>query len=200
LTARPTTPVPLGAGPHPDEEALVRFLRTPEAVRRRCNRVLDLGERGQLGYFTVHHEHMGTIADLVAQVTREHYPTLDIPVHGRLTQLDAGGVRRTAELRSALGSLSPEDRARSLVDLIVVSVLLEGDAGLGSATPGATPSGSWRYREAAGAGREAATYTRSQGLAIASLRMFLAGGFSSEPRRPLSADATGLQAVTLERL
>ncbi|HEY0093812.1 MAG TPA: DUF1688 family protein, partial [Archangium sp.] len=44
------------------------------------------------------------------------------------------------------------------------------------------------------------TYARSEGLAVASFRMFLAGAFSSDPAQPLRADAEGLQRLTLESL
>jgi hypothetical protein len=63
----------------------------------------------------------------------------------------------------------------------VVSVLL--DAGAGPA---------WRYREA-GSGR---VLSRSEGLAVASFHAFRTGLFSSEPGRPLQADADGLARLT----
>jgi hypothetical protein len=66
-----------------------------------------------------------------------------------------------------------------MIDLVVVSVLLAAGAG---------PD--WKYVEA---GR---TFARSEGLAVASLRRFLAGAFSSYPARPLRADAAGLLALT----
>src|SRR6185295_3373724 len=54
----------------------------------------------------------------------------------------------------------------------------------------------WRYRDAA----TGAVLGRSEGLAIASLRMFEAGAFSADPADPLRADAARLAALTAEDL
>jgi len=67
----------------------------------------------------------------------------------------------------------------------VTSVLL--DAGAGPA---------WRYVDAA----TGIAATRSEGLALASLRAFQAGLFSSDPNDPLRADAAALAALTDEAL
>lgn len=67
--------------------------------------------------------------------------------------------------------MGAKERCRRLVDLFLVSVLL--DAGAGDA---------WRFREVQGLGVErrgkGAVSERSEGLAVASLYMFLEGGFS----------------------
>jgi hypothetical protein len=73
------------------------------------------------------------------------------------------------------------------VDLVTVSVLL--DAGAGNA---------WRYREM----ETGLSFTRSEGLAIASLDMFCAGAFSSAGDRPYRVDDVALaqiDAATLAR-
>jgi hypothetical protein len=184
IRPRPETPPPL-----PDDEAQIRWLRTPEAVRRRCKRVLELGEKARLSHFKLHASRLGELADTVVEVTRAAYPALDMPVYGRWGHFDAAGVRRTDELETALGSLTTDERARAMIDLVVVSVLLDASAG---------PT--WRYHEAPGRSHVAGDYQRSEGLAIASLRMFLSGGFSSDPRAPLRADADGLSRLTRERL
>ncbi|MCY1029852.1 URC4/urg3 family protein [Corallococcus sp. BB11-1] len=162
----------------------VAWLRSPAAIRERCHQVLDLGLAGRLEYFRVEPSRLPTVVDRVLAVTHEAYPRLDIPVHSRWRHFDAGGVPRLAQLQAKLAPLPPEERARAKVDLGVVSVLL--DAGSGPA---------WRYQEPGGA-----TYVRSEGLAVASLRMFMAGGFSSDPDRPLRADAEALGRMTRESL
>ncbi len=162
----------------------VAWLRSPAAIRERCHQVLDLGLAGRLEYFRVEPSRLPTVVDRVLAVTHEAYPRLDIPVHSRWRHFDAGGVPRLAQLEEQLAPLPPEERARSRVDLGVVSVLL--DAGSGPA---------WRYEEPGGA-----TYVRSEGLAVASLRMFMAGAFSSDPDRPLRADAEALGRMTREQL
>ena len=72
-------------------------------------------------------------------------------------------------------------RARAEFDLAIVSVLL--DAGAGK---------DWRYDDAVTGLRIA----RSEGLALASLRMFEAGAFSADPNDPLRVDAAMLAALT----
>src|SRR5690606_28508390 len=44
--------------------------------------------------------------------------------------------------------------------------------------------------------RSRKTYTRSEGLAVASYHLFRSGAFSSDTSRPLRADAAGLAELT----
>lgn len=155
-------------------------LRSPAAVRARCHQVLDYVRAGHSPHFTIDEAALDGVADYVAQVTRQAYPTLDIPYHSRWRHFDAGGVDRWAALEGKLEGADKAERARVMIDLAVVSVLL--DAGAGDA---------WRYREEV----TGLTVTRSEGLAVASLRMFEAGGFSSDPKVPLRADAKALMSL-----
>lgn len=167
-----------------EPSSAVAYLRSPRAIRERCRALLELGTTGLLKHFRVEMDRLPAVADYVLAVTREAYPTLDIPVHSRWGHFDVGGVRRNAELDSRLASLPRAERARAKLDLVITSVLL--DAGSGP---------TWKYVEPGGG-----TYARSEGLAVASFRMFLAGAFSSDPAQPLRADAEGLQRLTLESL
>jgi hypothetical protein len=128
---------------------------------------------------------MPKVIDEVVAVTRQAYPSLDIPVHGRINHFRAGGVDRVAMLDEKLAALSYDERARAWIDLIVVSVLL--DAGAGDR---------WRFREP-GTNVEIA---RSEGLAVASMHAFEAGLFSSDPEQPLRVDAAALRALEPDRL
>jgi len=168
----------------PEVSATVAYLRSPRAIRERCRALLELGLAGKLKHFQVEMARVPAVADYVLDVTRAAYPSLDIPVHSRWGHFDVGGVRRNAELDARLASLPPAERARAKLDLVVTSVLL--DAGSGP---------TWKYVEAGGG-----TYARSEGLAVASFRMFLAGAFSSDPRQPLRADAEGLKGLSLDAL
>ena len=168
----------------PEVSATVAYLRGPRAIRERCRALLELGLAGKLKHFHVDMARVPTVADYVLDVTRESYPSLEIPVHSRWGHFDVGGVRRNAELDARLASLPPAERARAKLDLVVTSVLL--DAGSGP---------TWKYVEPGGG-----TYARSEGLAVASFRMFLAGAFSSDPSQPLRADAKGLQGLSLDAL
>ncbi len=163
----------------------VAYLQTTTAIRERCQNVLAAARAGKSQWFTVNDEALASAATEVANVTRQRYPTLDIPYHSRWRHFEPGGVDRKARLDAALGNASQAERARAHIDLAVVSVLL--DAGAGAA---------WRYGEAS----TGQTFTRSEGLGIASFQAFMQGLFSSDPSKPLRADAIGLKALTAERL
>jgi hypothetical protein len=171
-----------------DLAAAIAYLRTPLAVRARCETILEAGLAGSLAHFEIDLAALPAIAAKVVAVTRDRYPDLRIPAHGRTTQFRAGGIDRAAAFEARLAALPPEERARAWIDLIVVSVAFgAGDGGAGDA---------WRYREP----ETGAVVGRSEGLAVASLRAFETGLFSSDPARPLQADAAGLRAIDPARL
>lgn len=167
-----------------DHRGAAALLRTTAAIRSRAQALLARARRGESRWFTVHDDALGEAARLVAQVTRERYPDLRIPYHSRWRHFEAGGVDRAAQLADRLGPVPAAEAARTRIDLALVSVLLDAGAG---------PD--WRYAEDIGG-----SYGRSEGLGIASFHAFMAGLFSSEPARPLQADAAGLQAVTADAL
>src|SRR5215475_10151738 len=176
-----------------DVAAAIAYLRSPLAIRARCETIFDAGLAGSLRHFAIELGALPAVVDKVVEITRAAYPDLQIPVHGRINHFRAGGVDRVAELDARLTAAADlgdaaadcDARARAWIDLIVVSVLL--DAGAGDA---------WRYVEP-GTG---CALARSEGLAVASLHAFEAGVFSSEPVQPLGADAAGLAALDPERL
>lgn len=81
--------------------------------------------------------------------------------------------------------IDSSERCRRLLDLFLVSVLL--DAGAGN---------SWSYKSK----ENGRTYRRSEGLAIASLEMFKAGTFSSNSSQPHQVDGEGLKKLTVEAM
>ncbi len=168
-----------------DDETAVGYLRSPLAIRARCENILEKGVAGVLEHFAIEMSAMSTVIDEVVAVTRAAYPSLTIPVHGRINHFRAGGIDRVAALDEKLAPLSYDERARAWIDLIVVSVLL--DAGAGDA---------WRFREP-GTNLEIG---RSEGLAVASFHAFEQGIFSSDPEQPLRVDAAGLRALEPDRL
>jgi hypothetical protein len=161
----------------------VAHLRSPEAIRERCEKLFRLAEEGKLADWELHLENLPAVTRYVLAVIQEQYPTLDIPLHARWRHFDVGGQPRVAHLNDALARLSTPERAMAKLDLAITSVLL--DAGAGSA---------WTYREET----TGATYARSEGLAVASYRMFMAGSFSSEAKHPWRVDAERLLSVTEE--
>ncbi len=168
-----------------DPVEAVAWLRSPQAVRARCASILEAARAEELAHFALRAERLEAAADYVAQTIRANYPTLDIPTHSRWRHFAVGGRDRWAELAARLGGMGAEEAARVRFDLVVTSVLL--DAGAGAA---------WRYREP----ESGEVYARSEGLAVASCDLFAGGALSSDPERPLRADAAGLEAMTEARL
>jgi hypothetical protein len=167
------------------EETAVAYLRSPLAIRARCENVLEAGLAGLLKHFAIDLTALPRVIDEVVATTRTSYPDLNVPLHGRINHFRAGGVDRVAALDAELESLPPDERARSWIDLVVVSVLL--DAGAGDA---------WRFVEPG----TSLSIGRSEGLAVASLHAFRAGLFSSDSTQPLRVDAQGLRALDPARL
>ena len=162
----------------------VRLLRSTTAVRERAQQLLARARAGASACFEVVDAQLVVAAAEVATLTRERYPDGRIPYHSRWRHFEAGGVDRLALLDARLGPVDAATRARALIDLVVISVLL--DAGAGPV---------WQYREASGQ-----TFSRSEGLGVASFHAFLNGAFSSDPARPLQANAAGLMALSAQDL
>ncbi|MCU0565385.1 MAG: URC4/urg3 family protein [Oculatellaceae cyanobacterium Prado106] len=139
----------------------------------------------QLPHFRLDLEALDRVADYVMEVMRVAYPDLQVPFHSRWRHFEAGGVNRVAQLEARLAGVDPLEKARAKFDLVIPSVLL--DAGAGAA---------WQYQES----QTGKVFQRSEGLAVASFDLFLAGGFSSQADRPFQADADGLQKLTEETL
>ncbi|HYG88491.1 MAG TPA: URC4/urg3 family protein [Azospirillum sp.] len=156
----------------------VAWLLSADAVRERAHALLAEAERGLLAHFEVRPERLGAAADLVAQVTRDAYPDLDVPYHSRWRHFVVAGKDRWADLAMRL-DLDADEVARVRFDLAVTSVLL--DAGAGER---------WSYRDAGGT-----ELARSEGLAIASFDMFRQGAFSADSERPWRADAAALAGI-----
>ncbi|NJK64723.1 MAG: URC4/urg3 family protein [Synechococcaceae cyanobacterium SM2_3_1] len=166
-------------------QTVITYLRTPHAVRERCYQLFNLACENRLQHFRCDLSRLGAVADYVIEVTRRQYPSLQIPWHSRWRHFEAGGIPRLQHLNQGLVELSSLEQTRARLDLVVVSVLL--DAGSG---------GDWCYRETA----TNQVYRRSEGLAVASLEMFMRGMFSSDPDQPLRVDAPALQSLRLEHL
>jgi hypothetical protein len=164
-----------------ETETAVAYLRSPLAIRARCENILEAGLAGSLAHFSIEMAGLPGVIDEVVAMTRAQYPALAIPVHGRMNHFRAGGIDRVATLDAKLAALPEDERARSWIDLVMVSVLL--DAGAGD---------TWRFREAG----TNLSIGRSEGLAVASYWAFRTGLFSSEPRtHPFRVDASALTAL-----
>lgn len=163
------------------DAAVLAYLRSPQAIRERCQQLFALALEDRLPHFRLDLTQLEAVANFVVEVTRQDYPDLEIPFHSRWRHFEVGGPARLAHLDRRLAEQSPLERARAKFDLVIPSVLL--DAGAGDR---------WQYIEP-GTGQ---TWARSEGLAVASFHLFDQGGFSSDPAQPLQTDAMGLAHLT----
>lgn len=155
-------------------QSAARSLLSAAAVRERAHELLGVAEGGGLNDWRVEAERLPAAADLVAEVVRANYPDLKVPFHARWRHFVVGGRDLWAEGLAAQPFEDPHEGARAAFDLAIVSVLLDAGAGM-----------AWRYRDAA----TGAELSRSEGLAIASLRLFESGALSVDTADPRRADA-----------
>jgi hypothetical protein len=167
-----------------DAEA-ARSLLSAKAVRERAHEMLAAGLDDRLEHFTVDLQSLGVAARVVSELIRVNYPDLDVPFHARWRHFVIGARDLWAERAAQTAWPSPAAKARAEFDLAITSVLL--DAGAGA---------SWHYLDPA----IEQVVSRSEGLAVASLRMFEAGSFSADPADPLRADAERLMRLSHEEV
>jgi len=150
------------------------------AVRHQCLRIYELAKEDKLGFFEVDESKMSAAVDATESSLRERYPSLKVPLHSRLRHFDHNDLTK---LMSSW-KCDQTEKARRLVDLVMISVLL--DAGAGQ---------NWRYISADGSALSA-----SEGLARASLDLFLDGTFSSDSAIKARVNSLALKQVTEESL
>jgi len=158
------------------------YLLTAAAVRERSGLVFAAAERGETRHFALDPDRLDDAVARVVCVTRRRYPDLVVPFHSRWRHFSAGGIDRA---HLVAPSADTAETARARLDLAIVSVLLDAGAG---------PS--WHYREA----ETGQILSRSEGLAVASLRAMQSGLFSADPRLPCRADAASLASLSAARL
>lgn len=175
--------------PRPPDPALdpAGYLRSLNAVRERSRIISDKALRDELNHFDVDMTKFPDVVSFVGQIIKRDYEApfgSSIPPHGRYQHFAVGGRDRVALL---LQTFPPEvdstERCRRLIDLFIVSVLL--DAGAGT---------QWRFKSI----EDDRYYQRSEGLAVASFEMFKEGLFSGMPAvNKLQVDMNGLRALTV---
>ncbi len=137
-----------------------RSLLSAKAVRERAHELLAIGLDDGLAEWRVDLDRLEAAADLTVETIRANYPDLDVPFHARWRHFTAAGRDLWAEARKPT---DPSDLGRAAFDLVIPSVLLDAGAGMG-----------WRYRDAA----TGAELSRSEGLGVASLRMWESGALN----------------------
>ncbi|MDO8876733.1 MAG: URC4/urg3 family protein [Pseudolabrys sp.] len=167
------------------ETAAALSLLSAQAVRTRAQRMLQLALDDKLPHFRVDLSRLDATAERVIAITRQAYPSLDIPFHSRWRHFVVDGEDRFGAIASRVVWPDRTARARAEFDLAIVSVFL--DAGAGA---------QWRYSDAVTGNK----IGRSEGLALASLDMFAQGVFSADPDDPLRVDASVLAKLSAEQL
>ena len=163
------------------------YLRSIRAVRERTRLVLDKAKANRLSHFDVDLSKFPDTVDYVVSVIKKDFEGKysSIPPHGRWQQFNVGGSPRVDRLLLSWDDVDQKEKTRRLIDLFLVSVLL--DAGAGN---------DWSYQPSDSQEK----FGRSEGLAVASLDMFKSGMFSSDPAQPCQVDAAGLSRMSVERL
>lgn len=163
---------------------LLSQLQDPRTIRLQAHKILTLAKENQLDHFRYHPQNLNPCANFVTQLINKNYPNLNIPYHSRWRHFEMDAQPRIKNLLDAL-NCSIHDKGKILYELVIISVLL--DAGAGPL---------WRYKEAL-TGKE---YSRSEGLALASLELYQSGLFSAKPKEPLRVDANALIHFTEQNL
>jgi len=175
--------------PKPPDPQLdpIGYLRSLNAVRDRCMILTTKAVRNELRHFDVDMSKFDDVVTFVAQIIKRDYdpPFTSIPPHGRYQHFAIGGRDRIAHLLSAFpDNVDITEKCRRLLDLFLVSVLLDAGSGTG-----------WSYKSA----ENGRIYRRSEGLAIASLEMYKSGMFSSGKNK-FQVDKQGLKSLTIDKI
>jgi len=157
-------------------------LLSAAAVRERCRQILTAS--AELEHFRVHMDRLDNVADYVIETIRENYPDMNVPFHSRWRHFKFAGVDRWKDIARTLDA-DADEIARIQFDIAVTSVFLDAGAG---------PR--WSYSDT----RTGARYTRSEGLALASLDSIARGLFSSSTDGIPTAEAAALQAIACDDL
>ncbi|KAL1873217.1 hypothetical protein Daus18300_004037 [Diaporthe australafricana] len=172
--------------PDPDLDP-AGYLRNLASVRERCRVITTKAVKNELRHFDVDMRKFPEVVSFVASIVRRDYdaPFTSIPAHGRHQHFCVGGRDRIAHLLSTWENVESTEKCRRLIDLFLVSVLL--DAGAGT---------QWSYKST----ENGRIYRRSEGIAVASLEMFKTGMFSGDKASKYQVDKEGLRNLTVEQM
>lgn len=167
-----------------------RPLLTLSAVQRHAAPLLARIQAGESAHFTWDPAAHEALLARLGPALREAGGTPGRP--SPWPRYARGDIDRWGELAWAEG-LAPgaladhhrDERARTRIDLLLVTALIACEA-----APG------WRYRDLA-SGQE---LDGADALAVAALRFFASGACSSQPHRPLRADARALAGLSAQHL
>ncbi|KAJ3217004.1 hypothetical protein HDU67_008649 [Dinochytrium kinnereticum] len=187
-----------------EQQKAIDFLRTLPAVRARTTALLD--SPSDLANFDVDPSKLPAVVDAIIDLIHRDYPTPSaIPPHSRWRHFEVAvpGRKPVQRVHALLkvweaAGVDKIECVRRLLDLFVVSVLL--DAGAGATWKFVVPATGNPLNLSSQEADDGAIYNRSEGLAIASLFWFMDGGLSSDSKVPHQVDAESLTKVTADAL
>ena len=160
----------------------IDYLLSSVAIRERAGQILHLARTDSLEHFSLDEQRLPILVQALIDEIHQNYPDHAIPYHSRWRHFDVGGVNRLDSLDTSLKALSSLERCMAKIELTIISVLL--DAGAGEV---------WQYSDPLTKRK----YSRSEGLAIASLHGFGSMVFGPKPFQ-VSSDA--LKKITIQNL
>ncbi|QLQ80199.1 hypothetical protein HG537_0D02000 [Torulaspora globosa] len=164
-----------------------KYFKSIESVRETTSVVYRyVKEKNEGNYFRLDLGCMPKVVEFLCGIIERDYGSEydSIPAHGRWQHINAGGHSRLEDLISEWrqDGVDEIEISRNLVDLILFSVLI--DAGAGSM---------WKYQV------NGETYSRSEGLAVASFHMFVDGALSDNAvQHPHRVSGQKLKDMTME--
>lgn len=166
------------------------YLLSIKSVRETNSSTKALLLDNKLTNFDVDLSKLPEVVKFVCETILGTFPTedtfKDIPGHGRYQHFEGNDKPRLTSLIESWKSSGLDDYniAKNVIDLFIVSVLL--DAGAGNL---------WNYKE-----EDGVSSNRSEGIAIASFHMFVAGAFSGDSGSPFKVNGSKLQKLSAEEL
>ena len=84
-------------------ETAIRYLRSPLAVRERCEAVFEFVRGGQSRHFRIDFARLSVARDLCWKVMRESYPDPSlIPSHSRVQHFGVAGIDRLGRFAAGI--------------------------------------------------------------------------------------------------
>ncbi|KAH9264234.1 hypothetical protein BASA83_012314 [Batrachochytrium salamandrivorans] len=176
---------------------MAEYLKSLGSIRERTQLVLQQPQH--LQHFDVHLDQMDAVVNAVMMlIVRDYSSPTDIPPHSRWRHFEAASaamkLAKCDRINPLLESWKKEMSSKGRSDTTTTG---EPDEREQQVVIPPTERADWESEK----DKAASSYNRSEGLALASLEWFMAGGLSSDTdAHPLRADATGLAAVTHESL
>lgn len=160
---------------------VLNALNDLKTIRTKAHCILSKAKMNTLNHFTLDESQMMPTALYVIEVMKNNYPDFNIPYHSRWRHFEMDGHDRIQAMLSNLNHLSNMARGKILFELVILSVFLDAGAG---------PT--WHYFDP----KTQNTYSRSEGLALASLALYQSGQLSAQTNEPFRVDAARLLAFT----